>query len=53
LDQEVINSKHYFEMCKQAEEESGYVTRQFLNWFLNEQLNEENAVEDLYNKAAN
>lgn len=51
LDQEVQNSQEYFNMAKVAEEESDYVSREFLNWFLNEQLMEENAVEDLYRKA--
>ena len=50
LDQEVANSKHYFEMAQVAEEEKDYVTRQFLNWFLNEQLMEENAVSDIYGR---
>jgi ferritin len=51
LDQEVENSQKYFEMAKLAEEEHDLVTRQFLDWFLNEQLMEENAVSDIYEKA--
>ena len=50
LDQEVANSQHYFEMYKVAQEENDFVTQQFLDWFLKEQLMEENAVEDIYNK---
>ena len=51
LKQEVANTKEYFEMARTAEEENDYVTREFLNWFTKEQLMEENAVEDLVNKA--
>jgi len=51
LDQETKNSQCYFEMCKVAEEENDYVSQQFLDWFINEQLMEENAVQDLYAKA--
>ncbi|KAL3918129.1 MAG: hypothetical protein SGARI_007545, partial [Bacillariaceae sp.] len=51
LDQEVQNSQKYFEMAQVAEEQHDFVTRQFLDWFLNEQLMEENAVSDIYEKA--
>ena len=51
LDQEIANSKEYFKIAEAAEEEKDYVTREFLNWFLKEQLMEENAVEDIYKKA--
>lgn len=51
LQQEVANTQKYFEMVKVAEEENDYVTREFLNWFIKEQLMEENAVEDIYKKA--
>ena len=51
LKQEVANSKKYFEMAQVAEEENDFVSREFLNWFLKEQLMEENAVEELVNKA--
>lgn len=51
LEQEVANSQTYFEMAKAVEEEHDYVTREFLDWFLHEQLMEENAVEDIYKKA--
>jgi len=51
LKQEVENTKKYFEMAKIAEEENDFVTREFLNWFIREQLMEENAVLDIYKKA--
>lgn len=51
LEQEVQNSKNYFELAQQAESEGDYITREFLNWFLAEQLREENAVADIYSKA--
>lgn len=51
LDQEVANSQKYFEMAKTADEENDFITRQFLDWFLHEQLMEENAVEGIYKKA--
>ena len=51
LNQEVENSRHYFEMAQMAEEQHDFVTRQFLDWFLSEQLMEENAVSDIYEKA--
>ena len=51
LNQEVANSQEYFKMCKIAEEENDYVTREFLNWFIKEQLMEENAVENIHAKA--
>jgi ferritin len=38
-------------MCKVADEEDDFVTREFLNWFLNEQLMEENAVSEIHAKA--
>ena len=52
LKQEQENSKHYFEMCQVAEQECDFVSREFLNWFVKEQLMEENAVEELVNKAS-
>ena len=51
LEQEIGNSQKYFEMAQLAEEQNDFVTRQFLDWFLNEQLMEENAVSDIYEKA--
>ncbi|KAL3914555.1 MAG: hypothetical protein SGILL_006058 [Bacillariaceae sp.] len=50
LEQEVSNSQKYFEMAQVAEEEHDFVTRQFLDWFLTEQLMEENAVQDILEK---
>jgi len=50
LQQEVANTKEYFEMAKVAEEENDFVSREFLNWFIKEQLMEENAVENIFKK---
>jgi ferritin len=51
LNQEQANSQEFFKMCKVADEEDDFVTREFLNWFLNEQLMEENAVSEIHAKA--
>ena len=51
LKQEVQNTQCYYEMAELADEEKDYVSKEFLGWFLHEQLMEENAVSDLYEKA--
>eukprot|EP01094_Clydonella_sp_ATCC50884_P013686 TRINITY_DN23964_c0_g1_i1.p1 TRINITY_DN23964_c0_g1~~TRINITY_DN23964_c0_g1_i1.p1 ORF type:complete len:195 (-),score=63.08 TRINITY_DN23964_c0_g1_i1:107-604(-) len=51
LENERANSVEYSKIAKAAAEENDFVTSQFLNWFHNEQLLEENAVEDIYKKA--
>lgn len=48
LEQERLNSQHFFEMIRAAREARDYVSEQFLmGFFIPEQLEEENAVEEI------
>lgn len=45
------NSKRFHRLMAQARREEDFTTDNFLQWFINEQLEEESAVEDIYKNA--
>ncbi|CAO3674231.1 unnamed protein product [Umbelopsis ramanniana] len=51
LDAERENSKRFHKLMAQARNESDFTTDTFLQWFINEQLEEESAVEDIVTNA--
>lgn len=45
------NSKRFHKLMAQARNENDFTTDTFLQWFINEQLEEESAVEDIVTNA--
>lgn len=45
------NSKRFHRLMSQARQEDDFTTDNFLQWFINEQLEEESAVEDIWTNA--
>ncbi|OZJ05197.1 hypothetical protein BZG36_02447 [Bifiguratus adelaidae] len=51
LEQEQINSKCIHDLVAQARKENDFTTDNFLQWYVNEQLEEESAVDDILTNA--
>ncbi|KAJ2955920.1 hypothetical protein NQZ79_g8159 [Umbelopsis isabellina] len=51
LNAERENSKRFHRLMAQARREEDFTTDNFLQWFINEQLEEESAVEDIFKNA--